>query len=196
MAHVAAGQLLAVHDPVLGDEAPPERLLVLARPPVELEDVLARPHEALGRLVTAEAPLHVERVRAPEERHLVDAPVTRDAADALVHVDRVVEVREARQVVDAVPADRPAAAVAFAHGLEHRRLRPDLLVAVHADLRRRHAGEGRRLDRRVAVAAIDAEPADVVLVAEGHRLLLWHAHAGRTPARARRTRPPRRSAPR
>src|SRR5438105_6603193 len=125
MTYVAAGQVLAVHDPVLRDEPAAERFLVLVRTPVELEDVLARTEVALGRLVTVEAPLHVEGVRAPKERHLVDAPVAGRAADALAHMDRVVEVREAGKIVDAVPPHRPAGPVALAHGLEHRRVGPD-----------------------------------------------------------------------
>ena len=36
-----------------------------------------------------------------DERHLVDAAVAGHAADALVHVDGVVEVDEVREVVDA-----------------------------------------------------------------------------------------------
>ena len=39
-------------------------------------------------------------------------------------------------------------------------------MAVHARLRRRDAGEGRGLDGRVAIAAIDAVTRDVALVAE------------------------------
>ena len=51
-------------------------------------------------------------------------------------------------------------------------------MAGHAGLGRRHAGEGRRLDRGVAIAAVDADVADVVLVAERHRLLDRRAEAG------------------
>src|SRR5262249_34457463 len=48
---------------------------------------------------------------------------------------------------------------------------PDLRMAVHARLGRGNAGEGRVLHGGVAVAAVDLEAADVVAVAERHRLL-------------------------
>ena len=92
------------------------------------------------------------------------------AADALRHVDRVVEVDEVGEVVDAVPDERPPRPEALAHRLEHRGVFPDDLVAVVAGRRRGDAGEGRRLDAGVAVAAVDAEPGDVVVVAEGDEL--------------------------
>ena len=62
-------------------------------------------------------------------------------------------------------------AEAGAHRLENRRVAPDLRVAVHARLGRRNVREGGLLDRRVAVAAIDAHAADVMGVAELNRLL-------------------------
>src|SRR5205085_7497511 len=55
--------------------------------------------------------------------------------------------------------------------LEERRVAEEVRVAGEADLRRRDAGEGRLLHRPVAVAAVDAVVADMVLVAEGNRLL-------------------------
>ena len=51
-------------------------------------------------------------------------------------------------------------------------------MATHADLRARDAGERRFFDRGVAIAAIDAVIADVVLVAERHRLLEGHLDVG------------------
>src|SRR5688500_11957405 len=73
--------------------------------------------------------------------------------------------------MNAVPDQRLAGGEARAHGLEHRRGRPDLRVAVHAGRRRRDAGEAGRLNGRVAVAAVDAQSADVMLMAEGDDLL-------------------------
>ena len=49
-------------------------------------------------------------------------------------------------------------------------------MARHARLGRGDAGEPRRLHRRVAVAAVDPQPLDVVLVAERHRLVADHRH--------------------
>ena len=141
------------------------------RPVAHREDLAARPDVFLRVAVAVEAPLHLQRVLLQHQRHLVDAPVAGLAADALLHVDAVVEVDEVGQVVHARPLQRLVVAEAGAHRLEDRRVRPDLRVAVHAGLGRRDAGERRRLDRRVAVAAVDAVVEHVVLVAELHRLL-------------------------
>src|SRR5215216_5192404 len=73
--------------------------------------------------------------------------------------------------MDAVPDQRLAGAVARADGLEHGRAGPDLRVAVHAGRGWGDAGEAGDFDRGVAVAAVDAEAADVVLMAEGNDLL-------------------------
>ena len=93
------------------------------------------------------------------------------AADALLHVNLVVEIDEVRQVVDADPTQIRVVAKAGADRLENRRVRPDLVVAVHARLGRRNPGERRLLDRRVTVAAIEADAAHVVRVAELDGLL-------------------------
>src|SRR5262249_30588531 len=63
-------------------------------------------------------------------------------------------------------------------------VREDVGVAVHACLGRRNACECRLLDRRVAVAAVDAVTADVALVAELNRLLPRNLRAG-NPRRSR-----------
>ena len=89
----------------------PRRARVRARPgpaggcQAMLKTCSLRPHVLLGCAVAVEAPLHLQRLRLPE-RHLVDAPVAGGAADALVHVDAVVEVDEVGQVVDLDPLDR------------------------------------------------------------------------------------------
>src|SRR5262245_31581214 len=89
-----------------------------------------------------------------------------DAADALLHVDAVIEVDELRQVVNALPRDRRVGAVAGADRFQRRAAEPDFLMAIHAGLRWGDAGKRRRLDGGVAIAAINAKVADVVLVTE------------------------------
>src|SRR5262249_5004902 len=54
----------------------------------------------------------------------------------------------------------------------------DLRVAVHARLGRRDAGKRRVLDRRVAVAAVDAVTRDVPFVAELNWLFARDVHVG------------------
>ena len=124
--------------------------------------------------VTRHAPIHEQGFVLISEGHLVHPPVAGDAADSLVNVNVVIEIDELRQIVDALPGDRFAAAKTGADRLQHGAAEPDLLMAVapdlgmavHARLGRRDAGEGRILDRGMTVAAIDAELADMVLVAE------------------------------
>ena len=137
----------------------------------DVEDLVLRAHEPLRVAVAVEAPLHLQRVLLPHQRHLVDAAVAGRAAHALVHVGAVVEVDEVRQVVDLGPLDGDVGLEARAHRLEGGALVPDLRVAVHAGLGGRDAGVGRLLHRGVAVAAVDAHAAHVMRVAEGHRLL-------------------------
>ena len=54
---------------------------------------------------------------------------------------------------------------------QRRAIRPDLRVAIHANLGGRHPGKTRRLHRSVAVTAIEPHPADMMGVTEGHRLV-------------------------
>ena len=121
--------------------------------------------------MAVEAPLHLQRRLLQHQRHAIDAAVAGLAADALLHVNAVVEVDEVRQVVHADPAQRLVVAEARAHRLEIRAGRPDLRVAVDAGLGRRNAGRRRDFNRRVAVAAVDADAADVMLMRELDRLL-------------------------
>ena len=134
------------------------------------EHRLARPHVVLGVPVAVEAPLHLQAARLEHARHLIDAAVAGLAPHPLLDVDGVVELHEVGQVVHAGPLQRLPGAEARSHGLEEGAGRPDLRVAVHAGLRGRHVGERRGLDRRVAVPAVDAQPAHVVRVRELDRL--------------------------
>src|SRR5262245_26078442 len=72
-----------------------QRALLLARVvlglPGHVRDLLERPDVPFGTAVTFQAPAHCQRRCLFDRRHLVDAPVAADAADALVHVDRVIE---------------------------------------------------------------------------------------------------------
>src|SRR6266581_4393492 len=106
----------------------------------------------------------------PHQRHLVDPAMARHTANAFVDMDAVIEVDKIGQVMDSDPGERCIGAQAGTHGLEHGTLSPDLGVAVHTGLRRRNASHRGFLHKGVTVAAVDAETADVMLMAEGHRL--------------------------
>ena len=120
--------------------------------------------------VTGQTPAHIERRRLPGQRHVAYRPVAFGAADALRDMDAVVEVDVIRQGVDAGPAQRLALCEALPHRRENFRIGPDLRVAGHAGMGRRDARVLGNLDRRVAVTAIEAQAADVMLMAERYRL--------------------------
>jgi len=143
-----------------------------------IENLIARAKIFAGIAMTAKAPLHLKRSLLIHQRHLVDRTVTGIAADSFIDMNAVIEIDEVGELVDPRPLQRLAGAVAGADGLEQLSVGPDLRVAVHAGFRRRNAGEARGFDRGVAVAAIDPESGNVVLVTERHRLRLAHTGIG------------------
>src|SRR4051794_28905630 len=111
------------------------RLARRFRRPVDVEHKLLRTDVLCRRPVAIEAPFHQQRSLLPRQGHGVDRPMTGRAADTLVDVNAVIEVNEFGEPMDAAPFDRRAGPVALADWLEHRAADPNLLVAVHADLR-------------------------------------------------------------
>ena len=116
--------------------------------------------------MAVEAPAHGQRRGLPHQRHVVDRPVTGAASDALGDVDRVIEIDVIRQPVDLAPADRLMEREAGAHRREHLGLGVELRVAGHAGVGRRHARHRRGFDARMAIAAVETETADVMLMTE------------------------------
>jgi len=176
---------------VLGDEFAPalqlcggfvlrERVLLL---PVHVEDFRLRPEVAFRLAMAFQTPFHLERRGLIDERHFVHAPVARRAPDTFGDMDAVVEIDVIGQVVNARPFNRLIVAPTRPDGFEIGAVAPDLRVAVHTGLRRRYPGVRGSLDRRVAIAAINAVVARMVLVRKLHGLL----------ALVERTRIPRRA---
>jgi len=86
-------------------------------------------------------------------------------------VDAVIEVDETGQVVDSSPLDRAAGPEALTDRVRDGAVGQDLRVTVHAGLCGREAGERGLLNRGVAISAVDPVIADMVFMAERHRLL-------------------------
>ena len=128
--------------------------------------------------MATQAPLHLERRVLIHNGHLVDLTMTSVTADALGHVDAVIEINEIGERIDARPLQRFARAVAGTDWLKQLRIRPDLRVAVHAGLGRRDPRKTGNFHGGVAVTAIDAESGDMMLMTEGNRLRLAHALIG------------------
>src|SRR5437667_836053 len=90
----------------------------------------------------------------------------------------MIEVGEVRKIVHTHPFERLAVFETVAYRFEIGTVSPDLFVAIHADRRRRHPRGIRSLNRRVAIATIDAVIAHVVLVTELDWLLALDVRAG------------------
>jgi hypothetical protein len=175
---VANTAILAGVDVVLLKQAQAEMELICGRFVVKIKNRIERTQELFGFAMTGKTPLHVERGLLPEHVLFVDVAVTALAAHPFFDVRAVVEIDVVREVVDLGPLDRFLLPPAGSDGLEELALFPDLRVAVHAGLGRRHSRIGRVLDRRMAVAAIDPQLPGVVPVTELNGLLASHALTG------------------
>lgn len=133
--------------------------------------------------MTLQAPLHLQRRSLRHHRHLIDAAVARRAADAFIHVNRVIEISKVGQVVNSNPLERLSAFETRTHRLEIRAVGPNLFVTIHADRRRGHACRGGRLDGSVTIAAINAVITGMMFVTELNWLLALDVRA-RVPSRA------------
>ena len=76
-----------------------------------------------------------EAVKLALRRHLAKCRAY-DEANALRDVNRMIEIREIRQVVNANPLERLAGLETCAHRFEIGTVRPNLFVAIHTDCRR------------------------------------------------------------
>jgi len=120
--------------------------------------------------MTSETPFHEQRVLTPHHRHLIHLPVTGRATNTFCDMNAVVEVHEVRKIVNSGPAKRRICAKAGSHRLEHRARSPNLRVTTHACVSRRKPGERGGFNRCVAVPTVDADPGDMMLMAERNRL--------------------------
>ena len=84
------------------------------------------PNEILRGAMTIQTPLHVERLGAPGERHLVELTVAGRTADAVRDMDAVVEVNEIGQVVNPIPLQRRVRRQALPDRLQQGRFGPEL----------------------------------------------------------------------
>src|SRR5689334_6070534 len=142
------------------------------------EHVLARAYEPFRRAMALETPVHIQRVLAAHERHSIHPAVAGHTTDSFVHVNAVVEINKSREIVHARPLNRFSGTKALAHRFQHWTVGPDLGVAVHAGFGRWNTGERAFLDRGMAIAAIDSIIADMMFVAERHRLSARHSYFG------------------
>lgn len=136
------------------------------------------PNELLRSTVTRDAPFHLKCVFLEYNGHVVDRTMARRTADALGDVNTMVKIRVFGQIVDLFPLDRLIVAETCTDRLKVWAVGPDLTVAIHTGLRRRHTCSGRCFNCLVTIAAINAVVADVVFMAELDRLLLLQITSG------------------
>src|SRR5260370_3964066 len=129
------------------------RILLL---PFHIKDFLFRSHEIFRRAMTLETPLHLQGCRLRNHRHLIDAAVASRTAHAFIHMNRMIEIREVRKVMNANPLQRLARLETRAHRFQVRTVGPNLFVAVHANGGRRQAPRRRSFKPRVAIGTNDA----------------------------------------
>lgn len=125
--------------------------------------------------MAVQTPAHRQRRILPHQRHSIHTPVAACASDSLLHVNAVIEVNKPGQVMNPGPDNRLSCAPALPHWRKRGTRRPHLRMAVHADLRGGNARVRGVFNSGVAVAAINAESADVMLVTKRNGLLSWNA---------------------
>jgi len=79
--------------------------LIVRRLPIHIENLIFGPENRLGIAVAIDAPLHQQGVGLEDQRHLVDLPVTRGTAHALVDMNAVIEIDEISQAMNFDPLD-------------------------------------------------------------------------------------------
>src|SRR5258707_472824 len=84
--------------------------------------------------MAVEAPAHGQALDLIDRSHVADIAVAIDAADAARHVDRVVEVDEIGERMDAPPADRTTRGNAVSDRRDQGAVVPDLCMASHASI--------------------------------------------------------------
>ena len=94
-------------------------------------------------------------------------------------MNAVIEVDVIGQIMDAVPLQRVIAGETLADGREHWRVVPNLCVTRHAGVGAWQTSKGRLFDGGVTITAIDAVIANVMFMAERHRLIQRNIDIGR-----------------
>jgi hypothetical protein len=149
----------------------PDFVLICRGLPIHVENLIARPQHLFGVAVAIQAPGHKQWRSLKDQRHLIDGAVASGAANALIYMDAVIEIRKIREAVDFDPLNGAVSAVAFANRFEVSGIVEEDRVAIHAGFRGGDACNRRSFDSRMTIAAINAVIADMMFVAELHGLL-------------------------
>ena len=157
----------------------PAKECLLGPLPLRVVDLVFRSKMRPGIAMAVETKTHREGLCLFGERHAIHFAVTTRAADSLGDVNAVIEIDVTRQIGDPVPDDRLVVGQTLPHRSQQIRVGPNLGMAGHAGIGRRQAGVPRHFNRGVAESAIDPQAGDMMLVAEGNRLLNMPADMAR-----------------
>ena len=114
----AAGQLGRCPNLVLFPQPGADFGLIIGSLPVHIENLIFGAENLLGISMAIQAPLHQQRIGLKHQRHLVDLPMARRAAHALIDMNAVIEIDKIGQAMNFDPLNRFITAIALANGLE------------------------------------------------------------------------------
>src|SRR5712691_755000 len=98
--------------------------------------------------------------------------MTGDTANTFVQVNTVIEVGKIREIIHSGPGNGLPRPETVPHGGQEGTCSPDIGVTVHTGFGGRHSSKGADFHRGVTIAAVNAKPTRVMLMAELHRLLV------------------------
>jgi hypothetical protein len=139
--------------------------------PVHIENLITRAQYRFRIAMTVQAPMHEQRRSLKHQRHLINFAVTRRAANALIHVNAVIEINVIREAMYAHPLDGFVGAITLADRLQVADVIEQDGMAIHAGFCGRDAGGGGGFHSRMAIATINAIIANVMFVTELNGLL-------------------------
>ncbi len=173
MAHSAIPELAEPlrTDLVILDELPALSKLVGGRLPLHVEDLLPGPNLFFRCLMAIQAPAHVERMSLPYKGHLINGTVAGRTADTLLNMNAVIKKDEIGQLIDSFPMKRFLTGEALTNWRQHGRIGPHARMAGHAGFGWRDSCKRGFFNRGMAIAAIQSQPCNVVLMTKGHLLL-------------------------
>jgi len=146
------------------------RRLNIGRFPIEIKNLIFRPQIIFGMAVAIQTPRHAVWLGDVNRRHVIHWTVAAEAADAPVHVCRVIVINVINRAIEPHPFDGLTALPAILHRLKLWIVLCHLRVAVHARLRVRHIGLRGDFYEAVTVATIHTELCHVNIVRKRHRL--------------------------
>src|SRR5437879_5466424 len=99
-----------------------------------VENFVARTEVLGGVAMAIQTPFHLQLVGLISQWQLIDVAVTRLATYPFIDVDRMAEINEVREIVNAGPDQGLVITEAGADRLKQRSAGPNLRMAVHAGL--------------------------------------------------------------